>query len=77
MAFTDNVERSGRLNEAALIPEIIGYGNIKGLAEVGPQGARMALKGKMPLPVFHKKVDNYQEVKRIYDAMSNRREDES
>jgi succinate dehydrogenase / fumarate reductase iron-sulfur subunit len=77
MAFTRNVERSGRLNESALIPEIIGYTNVRGLAEVGPQGARMALKGKMPLPVFHKKVDNYHEVKRIYDAMSNGAEDKS
>jgi hypothetical protein len=37
----------------------------------------MALRGKMPLPVFHKKVDNYHEVKRIYDAMSNGAEDKS
>ena len=70
-AFTQNVGRSGRLNEASLIPEIIGYSNVKGMMEVGPQGARMALKGKMPLPVFHKKVDNYKEVRQIYEAFSN------
>ncbi len=74
-AFTRNVEKSGRLNESALIPEIIGYGNIKELIKVGPQGARMALKGKMPLPVFHKKVDGYKDVKMIYDAMANRPEE--
>lgn len=75
-AFTRNIERSGRLNESALIPEIIGYGNVKELIKIGPQGARMALKGKMPLPVFHKKVDNFDDVKRIYDAMSNKPEGE-
>ena len=75
-AFTRNVERSGRLNEGALIPEIIGYGNVRELMKVAPQGAMMALKGKMPLPVFHKKVDNYDDVKRIYDAMSNKPEGE-
>ena len=37
-------------------------------SEVGPQGVRMLLKGKMPLPIFHKKVDNSDEVKKIYDA---------
>jgi len=70
-AFTKNVQKSGRLNEAALIPEIIGYTNIRQLIQVGPQGARMVAKGKMPLPVFHKKVDNFSDIKHIYDAMSN------
>lgn len=73
--FTQNVQRSGRLNEGALIPEIIGYTNIKGLLPIAPQGALMALKGKMPLPVFHKKVDNYDQVKKIYQAFANATED--
>ncbi len=67
-AFTRNIQKSGLLNEAALIPEIIGYTNVKELVKLGPQGARMALKGKMALPMFHHKVDNFDGVKQIYDA---------
>jgi succinate dehydrogenase / fumarate reductase iron-sulfur subunit len=69
-AFTQNVRRSGRLNESALIPEIIGYANVKALLPMAPQGAAMALKGKMPAPFLHKKVDNYDDVRSIYAAFS-------
>lgn len=74
-AFTENVERSGRLNESALVPETLGYTNISALLPIAPQGAMMALKGKMPLPIFHRKVDNYDEVKKIYAAFAKTSED--
>jgi len=74
-AFTNNVGRSGQLNEAALIPEIVGYGNVRELIKLAPQGIRMGLKGKMPLPVFHHKVDNYDQVKKIYNALADQPKD--
>lgn len=70
-AFTRNVARTGRLNEAALVRESIARDNVKGLMGAAPQGALMALKGKMPLPVLQRKVDNYDDVKRIYEALSH------
>jgi len=63
-SFRHNVERTGRLNETALFAEAVG---VRGVAE---QRAKMALKGKMPLPVFQKRVANYDDVKRIYEAFA-------
>jgi hypothetical protein len=43
---------------------------MKGLLAMAPQGVRMALRGKMPLPVFQRKVTGYDDVRRIYDALA-------
>ena len=76
-AFTRHVGRSGRLNEAALIRESLTYdNNLKGLMAMAPQGALMALRGKMPLPMFQRKVTSYDDVRRIYDAMARNPEPE-
>jgi succinate dehydrogenase / fumarate reductase iron-sulfur subunit len=69
-AFTRNVGRKGRLNEGALVGESVAYDGMKGLMALAPQGARMALRGKMPLPVFQRKVTGYGDVRRIYDALT-------
>jgi succinate dehydrogenase / fumarate reductase iron-sulfur subunit len=68
--FTRNMGRKGRLNEGALVRESVADDGMKGLLALAPQGARMALRGKMPLPVFQRKVANYSDVRRIYDALS-------
>jgi succinate dehydrogenase / fumarate reductase iron-sulfur subunit len=75
-AFTRNVGRSGRLNEAALVRASVTHDGMKGLLAAAPQGARMALRGKMPLPVFQGKVTGYDDVRRIYDAMAHAPADE-
>jgi succinate dehydrogenase / fumarate reductase iron-sulfur subunit len=69
-AFTRNVGRSGRLDEGTLVRESMAYDGLKGLMAIAPQGARMALRGKMPLPVFQRKVTGYGDVRRIYDALT-------
>jgi succinate dehydrogenase / fumarate reductase iron-sulfur subunit len=69
-AFTRNVRRKGRLNEGALVRASVADDGMKGLMAIAPQGARMALRGKMPLPVFQRKVTGYGDVRRIYDALA-------
>jgi succinate dehydrogenase / fumarate reductase iron-sulfur subunit len=69
-AFTRNVGRKGRLNEGALIGESAAYDGMKGLLTMAPQGVRMALRGKVPLPVFQRKVTGYGDLRRIYDALA-------
>ena len=69
-AFTRNVGRKGRLNEGALVRASVADDGMKGLLAMAPQGARMALRGKMPLPVFQRKVTGYGDVRRIYDALA-------
>jgi hypothetical protein len=48
----------------------VAHDGMKGLMALAPQGARMALRGKMPLPVFQRKVTGYGDVRRIYDALT-------
>lgn len=67
--FTKSVRRSGRLDETRLVLETVGVTNVTGQIRNGPQGLRMFLKGKLPLPVVHQKVDNPKEVHRIYEAV--------
>jgi heterodisulfide reductase subunit C len=66
--FTKSVGRTGRLDETRLVLETVGVTNIKGQIQNAPQGLRMLLKGKLPLPMVHK-VDNPKEVRRIFEAV--------
>ena len=50
--------------------------NVPALLAMASQGARMALRGKMPLPVFQRKVTGYGYVRRIYDALASEPEGE-
>ena len=44
--------------------------NIPGQIRNGPQGLRMLMKGKLPLPVVQQeRVDNPKEVRKIYEAV--------
>ena len=66
--FTKSVGRTGRLDETMLVLETVGVTNVPGQIRNAPQGLRMLLKGKLPLPMIHK-VDNPKEVHRIYEAV--------
>jgi succinate dehydrogenase / fumarate reductase iron-sulfur subunit len=73
--FTQSVGRTGRLDESMLVLQTVGLTNIPGQIRNGPQGLRMFLKGKLPLPVVQaERVDNVEEVQRIYDAVGTEAE---
>jgi succinate dehydrogenase / fumarate reductase iron-sulfur subunit len=71
--FTKSVGRGGRLDETRLVMELTGITNVTGQIRNAPQGLRMLLKGKLPLPM-HQKVDNPKEVRRLYDAVATKDE---
>ncbi|MDB5058891.1 MAG: hypothetical protein JWO59_2363, partial [Chloroflexi bacterium] len=47
--------------------------NVTGQIRNAPQGVRMLLKGKLPLPM-HQKVDNPKEVRRIFETVGTKDE---
>jgi len=65
LSFTKSVKSSGRLNENIIPVESVGFFNFRGLFDLLPVGLRMLFKGKNP-PVFHKSIDEVEDVKRIY-----------
>jgi len=65
LSFTKSVKSSGSLNENIIPVESVGIFNIKGLFDLLPVGLRMFFKGKNP-PIFHKSIDDVEDVKRIY-----------
>jgi len=67
--FTKSIGRGGRLDETRLVLELTGITNVAGQIRNAPQGTRMLLKGKLPLPM-HQKVDNPKEVHRIFKAVN-------
>ncbi|MGH2344621.1 MAG: hypothetical protein ACRDG4_05310, partial [Chloroflexota bacterium] len=70
--FTKSVGRTGRLDESMLVLQTVGLTNIPGQIRNGPQGLRMLMKGKLPLPmVQQERVDNPKEVRRIYEAVAS------
>jgi len=70
--FTKSVGRTGRLDESMLVLQTVGITNIAGQIRNGPQGLRMLMKGKLPLPmVQQERVDNPKEVRRIYEAVAS------
>jgi succinate dehydrogenase / fumarate reductase iron-sulfur subunit len=71
--FTKSVTRTGRLDETRLVLETVGVTNVPGQIRNAPQGMRMLLKGKLPLPMVHR-VDNPQEVRRIAQAVGSKEE---
>ena len=71
--FTKSIGRGGRLDETRLVMELTGITNVAGQIRNAPQGVRMLLKGKLPLPM-HQHVDNPKEVRRIFDAVGTKEE---
>jgi succinate dehydrogenase / fumarate reductase iron-sulfur subunit len=68
--FTKSVGRTGRLDESMLVLQTVGITNIPGQIRNGPQGLRMLMKGKLPLPmVQQERVDNPKEVRKIYETV--------
>ena len=71
--FTKSVTRTGRLDETRLVLQTVGLTNVAGQIRNAPQGMRMLMKGKLPLPMVHH-VDNQQDVRRIADALGSKDE---
>ena len=65
VAFKQNIEKYGILNEANLIKDTVGIG---GLLKMPPLGLKMAIKGKLISP-FQKPIPKIEEIRRIYEEM--------
>ncbi len=65
VAFKQNIEKYGILNEANLIKDTVGIG---GLLKMLPLGLKMAIKGKLISP-FQKPIPKIEEIRRIYEEM--------
>jgi succinate dehydrogenase / fumarate reductase iron-sulfur subunit len=68
LSFTKSVKSSGSLNENIIPVESQGFFNFKGLFDLLPVGLRMLFKGKNP-PIFHKSIDEVEDIKRIYKEL--------
>ncbi len=65
-AFTQIVRHEGRLNEG-LLPVKMLWRNLRALLRVIPLGARMFLKGKVPVPLaIRPRIGKMDEVRRIF-----------
>jgi succinate dehydrogenase / fumarate reductase iron-sulfur subunit len=71
-SFAGSVRRLGRLDEARLLPESVGFWNVPRLLSELPGGLRMLRVGKLPwshaLP-WHKPIPGVKHVRRIFDAV--------
>jgi succinate dehydrogenase / fumarate reductase iron-sulfur subunit len=69
LSLVDSVKRVGRLDEAAMTFRSLGF-----LRSIGmiPFGLKMAFHGKMPHPIILPKIDNIEEVKKIYRAVGKK-----
>ena len=68
LVVNKTIRQTGMLAETEVIQGTVGRFNIKGLMKIGPQGMRMALKGKLP-PLFVKPIPKVDEVKTIFDSL--------
>jgi succinate dehydrogenase / fumarate reductase iron-sulfur subunit len=71
-SFAGSVRRLGRLDEARLLPESVGFWNVPRLLSELPGGLRMLRVGKLPwshaMP-WHKPIPGVKHVRRIFDAV--------
>jgi succinate dehydrogenase / fumarate reductase iron-sulfur subunit len=71
-SFAGSVRRLGRLDEARLLPESVGFWNVPRLLSELPGGLRMLRVGKLPwshtLP-WHKPIPGVKHVRRLIDAV--------
>ncbi len=75
-AFSENIRRNGRLDEARFLPEAVGFFNLPRLLSELPGGLRMLRAGKLPwshtLP-WHKPIGGIKSVRRIFDSIRSQK----
>ncbi len=64
-AMVDSIKRVGRLDEAAMTFRTLGF-----LRSIGmiPFGIKMELHGKLPRPIIFPKIEDIEEVRKIYEV---------
>ncbi len=67
-AFSDSVEHSGWLDELRLVPKSVGITNVSALVGYAPIAIQALTHGKMP-PIIHKKIENSENVRKIFDQV--------
>ncbi len=70
-AMVDSVKRVGRLDEAAMTFKTLGF--LRSLGMI-PLGIKMELHGKMPHPIIFPKIEDIEEVRKIYETREKGKE---
>jgi succinate dehydrogenase / fumarate reductase iron-sulfur subunit len=74
LAMADSVRRFGRLDEAAMTYKTLGF--LRSLGMI-PLGIKMEFHGKMPKPLLFAQIENLEEVKKIFDELEKKRDEEN
>lgn len=73
-SFVNSVKRSGWLDEGRLALESEGLLNVRGLMQLLPTAARAIVRGKAPLPYFHRRRPGAAAIQRIVEKAEGRKE---
>ena len=64
-AFSELVEHSGWLDELRIVPKTFGITNVPALMNLAPEALRALTHGKLP-PIIHKKIENVNNVRKLF-----------
>ena len=73
-SFVNSLKRSGWLDEGRLALESEGLLNVRGLMQLLPTAARAIVRGKAPLPYFHRGRPGAAAIQRIVEKAERRKE---
>ncbi|MEE9613611.1 MAG: succinate dehydrogenase/fumarate reductase iron-sulfur subunit [Thermodesulfobacteriota bacterium] len=73
LAMAESIKRVGRLDEAAMTFKTLGI--LRSLGMI-PFGLKMEIHGKMPHPIIFPAIEKMEEVKKIYEAVEEKRKKE-